>query len=197
MNAEEMARLFRAHREAEARRDYDAVIDTFTEDCYLETVALGLRSQGREAARAAYVGYFTAFPDLAPEDLGTAFGEDVMVAWGFLRGTSGGDWMGVPPSGGSFAVPFTNVAVFKNALMAGESIYFDLATLCEQAGLPIDQIRAAAKGTRRIGSSFVAEGSAEEHRQRRRGPEGHAGDVWRFGVRVEPQVRETRKELLE
>jgi ketosteroid isomerase-like protein len=64
MNQEEKAGLFRTHREAEARRDYDAVMDTFTDDCYLETIALGLRSEGREAARAAYVGYFTAFPDL-------------------------------------------------------------------------------------------------------------------------------------
>jgi len=65
--------------------------------------------------------------------------------WGGLRGTRGGDWLGVPPSGGSFAVPFTNVAPFKDGLMAGESIYFDLATLCEQAGLSIDQIRTVAK----------------------------------------------------
>jgi len=29
--------------------------------------------------------------------------------------------------------------------MHGETIYFDLATLCEQAELPIDAIRAAAR----------------------------------------------------
>jgi hypothetical protein len=29
--------------------------------------------------------------------------------------------------------------------MAGETLYFDLATLCEQAGLPLDHIRSAAK----------------------------------------------------
>jgi hypothetical protein len=29
--------------------------------------------------------------------------------------------------------------------MEGESIYFDAATLCEQTGLPLDDIRAAAK----------------------------------------------------
>jgi steroid delta-isomerase-like uncharacterized protein len=145
MKQEEMARLFRTHREAEARRDYDTVLETFTEDCYLETIALGLRSEGREAARAAYVGYFTAFPDLTPDDQGAAFGEDVMVAWGVLRGTSGGDWLGVPPSGESFVVPFTNVTAFNEGKMVGESIYFDLATLCEQARLPIDEVRAAAK----------------------------------------------------
>jgi steroid delta-isomerase-like uncharacterized protein len=145
MNKPEMQRLFEKHREAEAARDFDAILGTFVEECFLETVALGLRSEGRAAARAAYEGYFTAFPDLTPEDHEVAIGDDVVVAWGHLRGTSGGDWLGVSPSGGSFSVPFVNVAPFKDGLMAGESIYFDLATLCEQAALPLDQVRAAAK----------------------------------------------------
>jgi predicted ester cyclase len=93
---------------------------------------LGLRSEGRTAARAAYVGYFSAFPDLAPDDESTAFGDNVMVTWGHLTGTSGGDWLGVPPTGGSFRVPFTNVTTFAEGRMAGETIYFDLATLYEQ-----------------------------------------------------------------
>jgi steroid delta-isomerase-like uncharacterized protein len=145
MTPDDMHRLFQRHREAEAARDYNAILATFVEDCFLETHPLGLRSEGRAAARAAYGGYFTAFPDLAPDDEGIAFGEDVMVVWGTLRGTSRGDWVGVPPSGGTFAVPFTNVTPFKDGLMQGESIYFDLATLCEQARLPIDQVRAGGK----------------------------------------------------
>ena len=140
-----MERVFRQHRDAEAARDFDAIIATFTDDCYLETIALGSRSEGRDAARAAYVAYFTAFPDLSPDDRGFAFGDDVLVSWGYLQGTSGGEWLGVPPSGGSFSVPFTNVSTFRDGLMTGESIYFDLATLCEQAALPLDQLRAAAK----------------------------------------------------
>jgi steroid delta-isomerase-like uncharacterized protein len=144
MDRDEMARLFQVHRDAEARRDYDAVLETFTADCYVATVPLGLRSEGRTAARDAYVGYFTAFPDLAPDDEGAAFGDDVMVTWGHLAGTSGGDWLGVPPTGRSFRVPFANVATFADGHMTGESIYFDLATLCDQAGIPIDAIRAAA-----------------------------------------------------
>ena len=145
MKPEEMHRLFERHREAEAARDLDAILDTFVESCFLETVPLGLRGEGKAAARTAYEGYFTAFPDLTPDDHGVAIGDDVIVAWGTLNGTSGGDWLGVPPSGGSFTVPFANVAPFRDGLMAGESIYFDLATLCEQAGLPLEDIRAAAK----------------------------------------------------
>ena len=145
MDPARMEELFRTHRDAERRRDFDGIMRTFTHDCYLETIALGSRSEGQEAARAAYVAYFTAFPDLTPDDQGLAFGDDVLVSWGFLNGTSGGDWLGVPPSGGSFAVPFTNVATFADDLMLGESIYFDLATLCDQAGLPLETIRRAAK----------------------------------------------------
>jgi hypothetical protein len=99
MREHEMMQLFRAHREAEARRDYDAILETFAEDCYIETIALGLRSEGREAARAAYIGFFTAFPISPPTTKGWPWAEDALVAWGVLRGTSGCDWLGVAPSG--------------------------------------------------------------------------------------------------
>jgi steroid delta-isomerase-like uncharacterized protein len=146
MEREEMQRLFEQHRDAEAARDYDGILETFVEDCFLETHALGLRSQGKPDVRRTYEeGYFRAFPDLAPDDVGSAFGEDVMVVWGTLEGTSGGEWLGVPPSGKSFSVPFANVTPFRDGLMWGETIYFDLATLCEQAELPLDRIRAAAR----------------------------------------------------
>jgi len=145
MHREEMLSLFQQHRKAEAARDFDAIMATFVEDCYLETVPLNLRIEGRTAARAAYEGYFTAFPDLSPDDEGFAFGDDVIVTWGALRGTSKGDWLGVPPSGRAFALQFVNVVRFRAGRMAGESIHFDLATLCDQGGLPIDKIRAAAQ----------------------------------------------------
>jgi steroid delta-isomerase-like uncharacterized protein len=146
MNPREMLSLFEAHREAEAARDVDAILATFVENCFLETMALGLRAEGRDAVKAAYEAqYFVAFPDLDPEDQGMAFGDDVMVVWGFLRGTSKGEWLGVPAGGGSFSVPFANVVPFKDGLMAGEAVYFDLATLCEQAGLSTHDVRAAAK----------------------------------------------------
>ena len=149
MDRTEMLRLFEAHREAEAARDIDAILETFVSQCFLETVPLGLRSDGRDAVRAAYEQqFFTAFPDLAPEDDGIAVGDDVIAVWGTLRGTSRGEWLGIPPGGGTFAVPFANVVPFSRGLMAGERIYFDLATLCEQAGLPIGEVRAAAAARR-------------------------------------------------
>lgn len=144
MDRDEMIRIFEAHREAEVARDFDGILATFAADCFFETVPLGLRREGHEATRAAYEAFFTAFPDIVPDDEGMALGEDVVVVWGHLRGTNTGEWLGVAPGGGAFAVPFANVAPFKDGQMAGESIYFDLATLCDQAGLSLDEIRAAA-----------------------------------------------------
>src|SRR5918997_5735564 len=105
MTPDEMQQLFERHRDAEAARDYEAILATFVEDCFLETVPLGLRREGKEGTRTAYEGYFTAFPDLSPNDEGMAFGDDVVVVWGTLRGTSGGDWLGVPPEGPPLASP--------------------------------------------------------------------------------------------
>lgn len=145
-----MIRLFEAHREAEAARDVDGILATFVAEPFLETIPLGIRSVGREAVRAAYESqYFTAFPDLAPDDEGVAFGDDVVAVWGTLRGTSLGEWLGVPPGGGTFAVPFANIVPFSQGRMSGETIYFDLATLCEQAKISLDEIRAAAAASRR------------------------------------------------
>jgi steroid delta-isomerase-like uncharacterized protein len=149
MDRNEMLRLLEAHRDAEAARDVDAILETFASDCFLETIPLGIRSQGKAAVRAAYeMQFFSAFPDLAPDDEAMAFGDDVIVVWGTLHGTSRGEWLGVPPGGGTFSVPFANVVPFREGLMAGEKIYFDLATLCEQARIPLDEVREAAAARR-------------------------------------------------
>ena len=47
MEREQMLRLFEAHREAEAARDIDGILNTFVPDPFLETNALGLRSEGQ------------------------------------------------------------------------------------------------------------------------------------------------------
>ncbi len=68
MDSTEMLRLFEAHREAEAARDIDAILETFVTDCFVETMPLGLRSDGRDAVRAAYEQqFFTAFRTSLPK----------------------------------------------------------------------------------------------------------------------------------
>lgn len=82
MNRDEMLRLFEAHRAAEAARDFDAILATFVDDCFLETVRSGCGRRARWQPGLLIEGFFTAFPDLSPDDQGMAFGDDVIVVWG-------------------------------------------------------------------------------------------------------------------
>jgi hypothetical protein len=145
VNQQEMLVEFQRHRDAEIRRDLDAVIDTFVDDCYLETVALGGAFRGRQghACRLRVVLHRVPRPRFRRS--GVRRRRRCPRGLGVLSGTSRGEWLGLTPTGGDFAVRFTNVATFRDGRMAGESLYFDLAPLCQQAGFSVDAVRAAGK----------------------------------------------------
>jgi predicted ester cyclase len=145
MTPEEMRRAFDVHREAEIRRDLPAVVETFDDNCFLENVAVGTRAAGKDAVLAAYTALFTTFPDIDPDNRVFAYGDDVMVNSGTVRGTMNGDWLGILATGRGFECAFTNVVPFKNGKMQGEAILFDLASMCEQIGISIDDLRARAR----------------------------------------------------
>jgi predicted ester cyclase len=148
MTPEEMRAAFDVHREAEARRDLPAVVATFSEDCFLENVALGTRSEGREAVLKNYRALFTTFPDLGPEDDGIAYGDDVLVSWGHVSGTMEAPWLGIEPTGRHFRAAFTNVVPFSGGKMQGEKLLFDLADMCAQLGIGAIELRARAAASR-------------------------------------------------
>jgi hypothetical protein len=142
---DEMLAVYQRHRVAEEARDYPAVMETLTEDCFLEHVSLALRSEGKEDATRAYEELFGAFPDLAPIPGGIAYGDDVLVAFGELHGTMRGAWLGLEPTGREFRIPLVNIVPFRGGLMQGEQLFYDAATLCDQAGLELNRLRAAAR----------------------------------------------------
>jgi hypothetical protein len=146
MEPSEMKRLYLEHRAVEEARDLDAVVATFDDDCFLENVALGSRASGREAVRGSYEALFVTFPDLSPTSVGEAYGEDVFVTWGTVRGTMDGPWLGIAPTHKGFTSAFVNVVPFRNGRMQGERIFFDLPAMCRGAGVAIDDVikRAAA-----------------------------------------------------
>jgi len=144
MTPEQMKRLYLEHRALEEARDLDGVVDTFDDDCFLENVALGTRAVGRDGVRRGYESLFGAFPDLSPESVGEAYGDDVFVTWGVVRGTMEGRWQGLAPTGRSFTCAFFNVVPFHNEKMQGESILFDLPALCAGAGLRVEDVVSGA-----------------------------------------------------
>jgi len=145
MTAVEMKRVHDAHVAAENRRDAEAAAATCHPEGFIENVALGVRFQGHAQIKAQYAALFAAFPDAELVAEGEAFGPDVLVTWGVFRGTMRGPFFGVSATGRRIALPFVNVVPFRDGLMLGERAYFDLATLCAQAGVALDDLRAGVR----------------------------------------------------
>jgi hypothetical protein len=81
---------------------------------------------------------------------GAAFGDDTAAVWGRWSGTTAGDFMGLGAEPGRrLDAPVTFVCTFRDGLLASDVGYFDVATLCDQAGIPLGAVRPAA------GDAFV------------------------------------------
>ena len=95
-------------------------------------------------------------PDMAARydwelDLG-----DTIVQCGRITGTAGPELLGVPARGGAVDFEFTAVISFRDGLMAGEHIWYDLDGFCEQIGADVDAVRRRRGRARRRHGSRVA-----------------------------------------
>jgi hypothetical protein len=142
VDRKDMLRLFEAHREAEAARDIDAILETFVPEPFLETIPLGLRSEGRDAVRAAYAQqFFTAFRTWPRRTKARPSAR--------TSSPSGAHCTEAAVASGSGFRPAEAASPFPSPTSS------PLATLCEQARLPLEQVRAAAAERRRAAATPV------------------------------------------
>ena len=130
------------HLAAEAVHDPEAAAGTYHEDSWYENAALGLRFAGREGVAFQYATSWGFIPDMAARydwelDLG-----DTIVQCGRITGTAGAELVGVPVKGGPVDFAFTAVISFRDGLMEGEHIYYDLDDFCAQIGASVDAVRS-------------------------------------------------------
>jgi len=133
------------HVAAENAGDVGGAVATYADDCFYENVALGIRFAGKSAVGAQYAALFAAVPDGRLRLEGEAFGPDVLVHWGTFEGTVTGEFFGLAPTGRRLALPFVAILFFADGRMRGERLVYDLATLSEQAGFPLDAVQASAR----------------------------------------------------
>ena len=148
MKPNDMKQIHDEHVAAEGRKDLDGAMATYHEDCFYENVPLGTRFERKDRIRAYYTALFSALPDSDLQIEGEAFGPDVLVAWGTFVGTIRGEFMGLPATGKRIALPVVALNIFKDGLMRGEHLYFDLATLCNQGGLVLEDVLKATEPLR-------------------------------------------------
>jgi steroid delta-isomerase-like uncharacterized protein len=139
--AAQLRTLARCYAGAKSEQDIGAALAVCSEDFVLETVPLGLASRDRKEAERLLGLFFQAFPDYAIEAEGSAAENGAVACWGHVRQTFRGPFLGHAPTGRSARHPFVSVFEAKNGRLVRERYYFDLASLCEQIGLPLDAAR--------------------------------------------------------
>ena len=160
MTPAEMKSIQDAHVAAEARKDIQGALAGYREDCYYQNVGLNFRVDGKQRVGVYYQAGWQAFPDGEVTIEGEAFGEDVAVHWGTFRATNKGSFMGVEPTGRKVAIPVISVLTFRDGLMQGEHLLFDVATFCEQLGVSVELAREAVSGWNRISAPWGDEVTA-------------------------------------
>jgi steroid delta-isomerase-like uncharacterized protein len=156
MTAHEIRQIVHQHLEAEARHDAAAAAATYAPHGYYHHVPLGLRLEGRDAVAAGYASSFAAFPDGEVANDGEVVESSTYVHWGRFRATVSGSWLGLPPTHRRLDLPFAAVIEVRDGRMVGETLYYDLDTLCSQSGHTVEAVRAAADRLRRAAGAHRA-----------------------------------------
>ena len=142
MTNPEMERIAGAYAAAKNRHDPATALGYCTEDFFLEPVPLGTKTVGKRAVLDFFGSFFHAFPDYAGDIETKAFGDDVIIATWQWRGTLRGEFLGYAPTGRPISLIAVSMYLFRDGELAGERVFFDLATLFRQAGLPLADAQA-------------------------------------------------------
>src|SRR5262245_54526246 len=148
-----MIETLRRHLAAEAVHDAANAASTYVPDGFYENLGLGLRFEGRTMVELQYAASYAAIIDMKATYAWEQVFGDVVVQCGRISGTAAPEMFGVPSASGALDFPFTAVLSFRDGVMVGEHVYFELAEVCAQAGLDLTAVRASVDAMR---SSLVS-----------------------------------------
>jgi steroid delta-isomerase-like uncharacterized protein len=128
--------VVKEHMAAEDRKDLDATVATFTEDCYYSVPGLGVELRGRDEIRHWYQDTFAAVPDFRNTDERYYECGDNVFFEANIEGTHTGTWAGWAPTGRSFKLPIlVRIPIAADGLLEAEIVHFDNAGLFMQLGI--------------------------------------------------------------
>jgi steroid delta-isomerase-like uncharacterized protein len=131
MRTEEYLQLLRRHMEAENANWTKEALVTLTEDCLFEDRALGQAFRG-QGILPDLVGRF----QYAQDERVCFTDQEAAVAEVRFQGIYTGFFPGIESTGRKVAIPLAIFVTFREGLMAGERMYWDVATLLRQLGVP-------------------------------------------------------------
>jgi steroid delta-isomerase-like uncharacterized protein len=127
--------ILHQHLAAETVFDMEGTLATLTEDCVFEDVPTGEVHRGREAVRAYYREWWSAF-GIVPQDIRSYIAaEDFLIVETRFVGRHQGSNRGASPTGKPLNLPVAIFISLRDDLMSGERFYYDRATLLAQIGI--------------------------------------------------------------
>ena len=140
--------LVHAYAEAKSRQDVAAALAVCHPDFVIETIPFGTASRDREDSAAQLRLFFSVFPDYRAETEGLASSEGSVAWWGRISLTFAGALAGLAPTGRTARLPAFSVFEVREGLLVRERFFFDLAMLCEGAGIPLEALAGVLRGLR-------------------------------------------------
>jgi len=129
-------RLVDEHVGFENRHDLDGIMGTFGPAAHYDDEPSGLRYTGHDAVRRFYAELLNALPELQIDVRRRHAGDTAVVLEVIIRGQHLGAWRGLPATGRHIELPLCGIFTFDDEdRLAGESIYYDRATLLRQLGV--------------------------------------------------------------
>jgi steroid delta-isomerase-like uncharacterized protein len=133
MSVEENKSVIRHYFAALDSQQMDAVADVFAPDYRLQFD--GNPELDRSSALGILGMFLNALPDVHHEIL-DSFGEgDRVVARIVVRGTHGGDLMGIPPTGKTVAIGAINIMRMKQGKIVQHWVNTDMLGMMQQLGV--------------------------------------------------------------
>jgi predicted ester cyclase len=148
MTRDEIMSVYRKHVAAELAHDSAAAASTYVADGIYRHMPTGLVFRGRSAVQLQYAASYVNFPDQTFEIEGEVVEGDTLVHWSTLHATAKGPFLGIAPTDRRIALPFVARIDFRDGLMAGETLWYDMLTLCEQAGYDPGAVAKASAAAR-------------------------------------------------
>jgi predicted ester cyclase len=145
---DEIMKIYRTHVEAELAHDSAKAASTYLPDGTYRHMPTGLFFRGRDQVKLQYAASYVNFPDQTFDIEGEVIEGDTLVHWATLHATAKGPFLGLPPTGKRIALPFVARIEFRDGAMAGETLWYDMLSLCEQAGYAPEAVRKASEAAR-------------------------------------------------
>jgi steroid delta-isomerase-like uncharacterized protein len=136
MRIEEYLQLLRRHMEAENAHQMKETLATLTKDCLFEDMPLGQVFRGQAGAREYYQIWWDAFSTTAHPERVYFTAQEAAVAEVRFQGTHTGSFLGIEPTRHEVDIPIAIFVTFREGLIAGERMYWDVATLLRQLDVP-------------------------------------------------------------